>query len=150
MKDDLKDYKNHVDSGLRSTLEWQRDLVFTATTPRGYDIDFDAQIEWGCMPVESLVMSLAGCMAIDVVSILEKMRCAPETFSMEVSAERSPTPPQRLTSVHMTLLLEGEGLTEEKVARAVALSDEKYCSVRHSLREDIEVVTDFRINGAAE
>ena len=139
MNDSIEGYKREVVPELSATVEWQRDRVFTATTPRGYDLDFDAATEWGCMPVESLLMSLAGCMAIDVVSILEKMRCRVEGFHMKVSAERRATPPQRLTKARMVIHLDGEGLSDEKVARAVALSEEKYCSVRHSLREDIEV-----------
>ena len=79
--DELEGYKGAIDTRIKAKLEWTRDLVFTATTPRGYDLDFDARSEWGCMPTESLVMSLAGCMAIDVVSILGKMGCPPEAFS---------------------------------------------------------------------
>ena len=141
MNDAIEDYKNHVDSGMKATLEWNRDLVFTATTPRGYDLEFDAENQWGCMPLESLLMSLAGCLAIDVVSILRKMRCEISSYRMEIHGDRSETPPQRIRKVRMEIHLEGEGLEEDKVARAVALSEEKYCSVRHSLREDIEVET---------
>ena len=53
------------------------------------------------------------------------------------------TPPQRLRSVKLTLHIKGSGVTEEKATRAVNLSRETYCSVRHSLREDIEVETDL-------
>ena len=77
MTDEIGDYKARVIPEMRATLEWQRDLLFTATTRRGYDIDFDAEVQWGCMPTEGLLLSLAGCIAIDVVSILRKMRCPP-------------------------------------------------------------------------
>jgi putative redox protein len=147
MNEAIEEYKKKIDSGMNATLTWRRDLVFTATTPRGYELDFDAENQWGCMPLESLLLSLAGCMAIDVVSILRKMRCELEGFSMEIGAERDPTPPQRIRKVSLMLHLEGEGIDEGKVARAIRLSEEKYCSVMHSLREDIEVETRFRLTG---
>jgi putative redox protein len=145
MTEALRDYKKEVKEAMTASLEWQRDLVFTATTQRGYDLDFDADIQMGCMPLEGVLMSLAGCMAIDVVAILVKMRCEIESFRMEIEGQRNPTPPQRLRSIKLTLYLKGGGVTAAKAERAVALSQEKYCSVRHSLREDIEVETDLRI-----
>jgi len=145
MTEALGDYKREVNEAMTASLEWQRDLVFTATTQRGYDLDFDADIQMGCMPVEGVLLSLAGCMAIDVVAILKKMRCEIESFRMEIEGRRNRTPPQRLRNIKLTLYVKGGGVTEEKAARAVKLSEETYCSVRHSLREDIEVETDLRI-----
>jgi len=141
-------YKASVEPEMKAHLEWRSDLVFSASTQRGYDMDFDANIQMGCMPVEGVLLSLAGCMAIDVVAILDKMRCRPDSFSMNIVGERSPTPPQRIKKVHMILHLTGDNLREHKVRRAVSLSEEKYCSVRHSLNDDIEITTDIRINGA--
>jgi putative redox protein len=149
MTEALDDYKNEVEEGMTASLEWQQDLVFTATTLRGYDLDFDADIQMGCMPLEGVLMSLAGCMAIDVVSILKKMRCEIEAFRMEIKGKRNRTPPQRIRSIKLTLHIKGNGVTEEKAARAVKLSEETYCSVRHSLREDIAVETDLRIEPCA-
>jgi putative redox protein len=145
MTETLDDYKTEVEEGMTASLEWQQDLFFTATTRRGYDLDFDANIQMGCMPVEGVLMSLAGCMAIDVVAILRKMRCEIEAFRMEIEGERDRTPPQRIRSVKLTLHVKGGGVTEEKARRALRLSEEKYCSVRHSLREDIAIETDLRI-----
>jgi hypothetical protein len=90
MTEELGAYKNEVEETMAASLEWQRDLVFTATTQRGYDLDFDADIQMGCMPVEGLLMSLAGCMAIDVVAILKKMRCEIESFRMEIKGAEEP------------------------------------------------------------
>jgi putative redox protein len=144
MTEALDDYKKEVEEGMTASLEWQQDLVFTATTRRGYDLDFDANIQMGCMPVEGVLMSLAGCMAIDVVAILQKMRCEIEAFRMDIEGERNPTPPQRIRRIKLTLHIKGD-VTEAKARRAVQLSEEKYCSVRHSLREDIAIETDLRI-----
>jgi putative redox protein len=146
LDESLSDYKEEVVPLNKGRLTWDRDLVFTATTQRGYDIEFDANMEWGCMPVEGVLLSLAGCMAIDVVSILQKMRCPPESFSMEIEGERNVTPPQRYNRIRMLLNLGGEGLDEAKVRRAVDLSHEKYCSVYHTLHPDLDVEVEVKIN----
>lgn len=145
MTDNLEGYKDSVEADMPARLVLERDLYFTASTQRGYDIEFDANAQMGCMPLEGLLLSLAGCMAIDVVSILQKMRCPPTSMSMKIQGKRSETPPQRLRSVVLELFLKGDNLAEEKVQRAVSLSAEKYCSVRHSLREDIDIQTVFHI-----
>jgi len=145
MADSIEGYKEHVESDMEARLKWNEDLVFTASTRRGYDIEFDANVQMGCMPLEGLLLSLAGCMAIDVVSILQKMRCPLSSMSMKIRGKRSETPPQRLCSVVLELFLKGDNLAEEKVRRAIALSTDKYCSVRHSLREDVEIQTIYHI-----
>ena len=142
MDETLTQYKETVPDTMNLRLAWERELIFTATTQRGYDLDFDPMSEWGCQPLESLVMSLAGCLAIDIVAILRKMRCPPESFRMEMKATRRTEPPQRLLGVELVLYLTGE-VNEKKLRRAIALSEEKYCSVRHSLREDIEIETRY-------
>ena len=58
---------------------------------------------------------------------------------MEMEGQREPEPPQRFTKMRLTLNIKGDGLTEEHVRRAVALSEEKYCSVHHTLRDDVEI-----------
>ncbi len=146
MDTDLGNYrKSDAPVVNKATLTWERERVFTSTTPRGYDLEFDAANEWGCMPVESLMMSLAGCLAIDVVTILQKMRCPPEKFTMDMEGERTAEPPQRYTKIRMKLRLAGDGITEDKVRQAIKLSEEKYCSVHHTLRPDLEVETTFEL-----
>ena len=145
MTETVEGYKEHVDADMEARLVWDQDLVFTASTRRGYDMEFDANVQMGCMPLEGLLLSLAGCMAIDVVSILQKMRCSLTSMSMKIHGQRSETPPQRLQSAVLELFLKGDNLTAEKVERAISLSADKYCSVRHSLREDINIDTLYHI-----
>ncbi|PKN34049.1 MAG: peroxiredoxin [Deltaproteobacteria bacterium HGW-Deltaproteobacteria-19] len=135
----VEGYKNFVAPPVKTTLVWNRDLQFTGSTPKGYDIDFDANAQWGCMPMEALLLSLAGCMAIDIVMILKKMRVRLAGFRMELTAERNPTPPQYFKAVEMVLHLAGKDIDPRKVDRAVALSHSTYCSVYNSLRKDMTV-----------
>ncbi|HET6923373.1 MAG TPA: OsmC family protein, partial [Anaeromyxobacteraceae bacterium] len=135
----LDAYKSVIPPPVKATLAWDRDLVFTGRTDRGYEIEFDAAQQWGCGPTESLLLSVAGCMAIDMVSFLGKMRCEIKTYRMDLTGRRNPTPPQRYTSIEMTIAVTGSGLTPGKLERAVSLSRGKYCSVYHSLRPDLAV-----------
>jgi putative redox protein len=137
LNESLEGYKKNITPTVKTTLSWQRDLVFTGTTPQGYEIEFDAQAQWGCKPTESLLLSLAGCMGIDIVTILTKMRITLASFRMEIEGERNPTPPQYYKAVEIVLHIAGNNLDHKKVQRAVALSRDKYCSVFNSLRPDL-------------
>jgi len=139
LSESLEGYKHGIHPVVKTTLTWERDLVFTGATPQGYEIEFDAKAQWGCKPTESLLLSLAGCMAIDVVTILTKMRIQLASFRMEIEGERNPTPPQYYKTVEMVLHIAGENLDSAKVERAIALSKNKYCSVYNSLRPDLDL-----------
>ena len=139
----LEGYKAKIAPVSRATIAWDRDLVFTGETAQGYEIAFDAALQEGCSPTESLMLSLAGCMAIDMVSFLKKMRCDIRSYRMDLTGTRNPTPPQRYNAIDMTIAVKGKGLTQRKLERAVSLSQEKYCSVHHTLRPDLAVTVSF-------
>lgn len=139
LKEELRGYKTNITPMTKATLTWSRDLVFAGTTPQGYEIDFDADAQWGCKPTEALLLSLGGCMAIDIVSILKKMRMDISRFRIEIVGERNPDPPQYFRAVEMTLHLSGHNLDSRRIDRAIALSREKYCSVYNSLRPDLNL-----------
>ena len=90
--------------------------------------------------MDSLLLALAGCMAIDVQVILERSRVPLTGLEVEVEGERAPTAPKRYTSIRLAYRVEGPGEEHQaKLERAVALSEEKFCSVLHSLRSDIDI-----------
>tara|TARA_B100000959_G_scaffold123970_1_gene130142 strand:- start:32319 stop:32777 length:459 start_codon:yes stop_codon:yes gene_type:complete len=132
-------YKTNVDEVTKSSLKWSKDLLFSGRTQRGYEIDFDARIEWGCAPTEALLLSLAGCIAVDIVSILQKQRVELSKFSVDIEGRRNANPPQFFESILMTLILGGKNIDQTKLDRAIELSQKKYCSVKHSLRSDMEI-----------
>ena len=137
LNEEMQGYKTHITPTTKATLTWSRDLVFAGATPQGYELDFDADAQWGCKPTEALLLSLGGCMAIDIVSILRKMRMEISRFRIDLTGERNPEPPQYFTSVEMTLRLAGRNLDPRRVERAIALSRETYCSVYNTLRPDL-------------
>jgi len=142
---ELKGYKEEILPVNKGRLNLERDLYFIGTTQRGYEVEFDVKYEEGCSPTETLLLSIAGCLSIDVVHILRKMRCEISKYEVEVEGVRNLTPPQYYTSVDIMIYISGEGITQKKIDRAIALSRDKYCSVYHSLRKDIEVNVKYDI-----
>jgi putative redox protein len=139
----LETYKQKINPVTKGTVTWKENLLFEARTQVGYDFEFDGNIQWGCAPTESLLLSLGGCMGIDVASFLKKMRVELKSLKIDVTGERNPTPPQYFTAFDIKVHASGEGLTEKKLQRAVSLSHEKYCSVYHSLRKDLKVNVEY-------
>ncbi len=70
LEDALTGYKQKINHVSKATLSWDKDLIFVGRTQEGYEIEFDAHVQWGCKPTDSLLLSLAGCMGIDVVMFL--------------------------------------------------------------------------------
>lgn len=123
------------------TLRWsgQGDL-FHGLGAADLEIPLDGDSERGPSPTEALLMSLAACMGVDVRMILEKSRVPLETLEVEVEGERAPEPPRRFTRILLIYRLRGPSEEDEpKLQRAIDLSRDKYCSVLHTLREDLEL-----------
>lgn len=134
---------------MESILKWSGNMAFSGTSASGHEIIMDASEaiggqNSGARPMELLLFATAGCTGIDIISILKKMRLELTSFQMEVKGDRAETEPKRFTNIHIHYTLEGS-LPEEKVARAIKLSKDKYCSVAHSLNATITV--SFSING---
>ena len=144
-KPDLKGYKDEILPVNKARLELKRDLYFMGTTQRGYEVEFDLRYEEGCSPTETLLLSIAGCLSIDVVHILRKMRCEVTQYEITADGTRNLTPPQYYTSFDLKIRISGNGITPKKLDRAIALSQDKYCSVYHSLRSDIEMNITYEI-----
>ncbi|MGE0452267.1 MAG: OsmC family protein [Vicinamibacteria bacterium] len=132
-------------SGPRTTidLEWVADERFTARSG-SHSLTFDGTRAAGPSPVDALAAALAGCMGIDVAHILKKGRQPLERLTARLEAQRAAEEPKRILGVNLHYVVTG-AVEAEKVERAIALSREKYCSVWHSLRQDIDFHTSFEI-----
>jgi putative redox protein len=124
-------------------LIWSEELRFGATSGRTA-IVVDGDSTAGPSPPQLLVIALAGCMGIDVVDVVRKGRHPLSAFRVTVSGERAPEPPRRLLKVALRFHLHGD-VPVHVVERAISLSRDKYCSVWHSLRQDIELETTFEV-----
>lgn len=145
LDESLKGYKQNVSNLVKGTLEWDKDLIFVGKTNEGYEIEFDANVQYGCKPTDALLLSLAGCMGIDMVMFLQKMKMKLEKFKIDIIGQKKKTSPQYYTDIEMTLHIEGKNLDAKKVEQAISLSREKYCSVYHSLRKDINVKVTYTL-----
>jgi len=120
-------------------LVWDGRLKFTARA-EDHAWVLDGRTEEGPSPVMALAAALAGCMAIDIVHILTKGRFVIHGFRTQLTGRRADSEPRRFLSIDLRFAIDTTA-SAEQVERAVALSREKYCSVWHSLRQDIELTT---------
>ena len=129
------------------TVSWKNEgLLFEAATAHG-TVPLASGLDapgHGATPMEVLAVALGGCTAMDVVSILVKMRQPVEAFRVEVSGERAEEHPKRFTSLEVVYYLTGD-LDEKKVKRAIELSEERYCSVEATLRPALPITSRYVI-----
>lgn len=124
-------------------LVWEHDLVLGGTSGN-IGIALDSASAAGPSPMQALGFALAGCMAMDVVHILKKGRHDLRGLRAHLVGRRANEEPRRFTSIELHYEVTGN-VPKEQVERAIALSKEKYCSVWHSMRQDIEFRTSFSV-----
>jgi putative redox protein len=122
-------------------LTWDSGLAFTARDTTHTWV-LDGRNEAGPSPVIALAAALAGCMSTDLVAILTKGRHAVRALSTHLVGHRVDDEPRRFLRMEMRFTLDTDA-APDAIQRAIDLSREKYCSVWHSLRQDIELVTSF-------
>ena len=128
---------------ITATLTWQGALRFRADTPLT-TITLDSEAAAGPSPVEALALALAGCMAIDVADIVIKGRHLLKGMETKIIGHRRDDPPRHFVSFTLHFALTGD-VPSHAVERAIQLSRDKYCSVWHSLRQDIDLQTTFEV-----
>ncbi|HMC77933.1 MAG TPA: OsmC family protein [Vicinamibacterales bacterium] len=127
------------------TLEliWEHDLVFNGTSAEASMV-LDSGGKAGPSPVQALAFALAGCMGMDVVHILRKGRLDLKGLKVALTAERAQEDPHRITAVTIEFTVTGD-VPKDQIQRAIDLSHEKYCSVWHSMRQDIAFTTTIAV-----
>ena len=124
-------------------LIWEHDLVFSGTSG-AVKMTLDSASLAGPSPVQALAFALAGCMAMDVVYVLRKGRHDLRGLRADLSARRAAEEPRRFTSVTLHFSVTGE-VPVNHIERAIQLSKEKYCSVWHSMRQDIGFEVTYKV-----
>ncbi len=105
----------------------------------------DEENATGLKPSEVLLVALGGCTGVDVVSILKKSRQELTDLEIELTGEQDPDPSWTFRKIHLEYKLHGPELSEQAVARAIKLSEEKYCSVRATVSGVAELTSSFTI-----
>lgn len=129
---------------------WKGDMVFEADV-NGHTLIMDAPDEAGGhdkgpRPKPLMLVALAGCTGMDVVSMLKKMRVEIDGFSILVEGDLTDEPPKHYRKMKVIYAFTGKDLPMEKIKKAVVMSREKYCGVSYVYRQVMEVDYEIRID----
>jgi len=131
-------------------VTWQQGLSFNAKADSGFEVQLGASREVGgdedgFRPLELMAISLAGCTAMDVVSILSKKRQDVTSFNVHVHADRADEHPKVFTSTTITYVISGHGVDEAALIRALELSATKYCPAQAMLAKVVPMQLKYEI-----
>jgi putative redox protein len=124
-------------------LIWEHELVLGGRSGE-IRMKLDSAAVEGPSPMQALAFALAGCMAMDVVHVLKKGRHEMRGLKADLRGERAPDDPRRFTSIELKYTVTGD-VPNDAVDRAIQLSRDKYCSVWHSMRQDIKFDVSYTI-----
>ncbi len=128
---------------VRAILAWEGDLRLSAEIG-SQRLVLDSDGAAGPSPVQALALALASCMSIDVIDILRKGRHALQGLDVTLLGVRAESEPRRFTHIELAFHVRGD-VPNTAIERAIALSRDRYCSVWHSMRQDIELVTKYDV-----
>jgi putative redox protein len=128
-------------------VTWEKDLMFTGVADSGYVVRMDSKSgpETGVGPVELTAIALAGCTAMDVISILAKKKQHVVSFHVDVRARRATDYPKVITSAELEYVLKGHKIDEAAVLRAIDLSVKQYCPVHAMLAKAFPIRLTYSI-----
>jgi putative redox protein len=135
---------------MKCRVKWLEHMSFVGESGSGHSVVMDGAAEaggrdLGVRPMEMLLLGLGGCTAFDVVSILRKSRQQLVDCEVELEAERAEEIPRVFTKIHLHFIVSGKDLDKKKVARAVELSADKYCSASRMLEKTAVISHDFEV-----
>jgi len=135
---------------MKARIKWVQDATFLGESGSGHAVVMDGPPDHGgrnlgVRPMEMLLLGMGGCTAFDVVHILKKSRQPVTDCVAELEAERSESDPKVFTRIHVHFIVSGSGLDQKRVARAVELSAEKYCSASIMLGKTADITHDYEI-----
>lgn len=130
-------------------INWLENMAFEADVS-GHKITIDAAEQVGGenrgpRPKPLLMVGLAGCTGMDVISILKKMRVEPEEFNVRVEGELTEEHPKQFSQMKVIYEFRGKNLPMEKLQKAVSLSEERYCGVSAMYKKAIDMTSEIRI-----
>jgi putative redox protein len=131
---------------------WEQGLRFEGSADTGYRLPLDASTsvggsDTGFRPMELIAIGLAGCTAMDVISILMKKRQQVQSFQVEVSAKRAPEHPRVFTHFQIKYRIRGSEIDKNAVERAIELSETKYCPAQAMFDDIADIELSYQIEG---
>ncbi|MDA8345773.1 MAG: OsmC family protein [Thermaerobacter sp.] len=137
---------------LTGSVTWTEGMAVLGQSGSGHELVMDGAPsvggeDRGPRPKELTLLSLGGCTALDVISIMRKMQVPFKSFRIELEGDTAETHPSVFTEIRLIYRTEGEGVQREKVDRAIQLSQERYCGVTHMLNKTAKIVVISDVNG---
>lgn len=132
---------------MEARVTWEKDLIFTGVADSGYPVRMDSKSgpETGVGPVELTAIALAGCTAMDVISILTKKKQQVASFHVQVRARRASDYPKVITAAELEYVISGHDIDEASVVRAIGLSVKQYCPVHAMLSKAFPIHLHYSI-----
>ncbi|HUU29746.1 MAG TPA: OsmC family protein [archaeon] len=135
---------------VKAKARWVEGLQFVGNPPSNHAITMDGSEKGGgansaVHPGELVLLALAGCTGMDVISILKKMRVEVADFEVRIEAEAAEEHPKAWKNIKLSYFVAGKDIPEDKLKHAIELSQDKYCSVSATLRSQVEIDYDFEI-----
>jgi putative redox protein len=128
-------------------LKWNEALKFNAEITDGRSLELNSADNMGhaFRPMELFLFAVAGCTAMDVIWILERQRQKVDNFEISVRGIRREEDPMYYETIDLEYKIEGKQIRKDSVERAIRLSQEKYCSVRAMINDNVKMNVTFRI-----
>jgi putative redox protein len=135
---------------MNARVIWSNGLTFTGTADTGFSLPLGADPsvggdDDGFRPMELFAIGLAGCTAMDVISILRKKRQEVTHFVVQVQADRASDHPRVFTNIQITYEITGKDVEEVAVKRSIELSEDKYCPAHAMLRNAASIKSTYKI-----
>ena len=131
---------------MKATVVWKGRLSFDGTADSGFTVPMGSAPRVGgdndgFRPMELILDGLAGCTAMDVISILKKKKQEVTRFEVEAEAERAQEHPKVFTKIKLTFFVTGRNIDPKAVDRAIELSSTKYCPAHAMLGKVVPIET---------
>ena len=133
-----------TDNWREVSATWKGGLNFIGENDKGGNVQM-GPVDDSIGPMQLLLVGLAGCTGIDIISILEKKRVTPTGFKVNVRGKRAKTFPMVYTDIEVEYLLWGDNLKVRDVEQAIKLSEQKYCSVSIMLGKTSKITSTYKI-----
>jgi putative redox protein len=136
---------------MKARLKLNEGMQFVGESESGHAILLDTTADVGGtdrapQPMETVLIGLGSCTGMDVISILRKMRVEWDRFEILLEAERALDHPKVFTEIHLIYCIWGDDIAEDKLKKAIDLSQERYCPVTAMLSKTAKFTHEYQIN----
>lgn len=135
---------------MNAAVKWDHGLTFTGTSDSGFTVNLGGARsvggdDDGLRPMELILIGLIGCTAMDVISILSKMREPVTDFEVRAQAQRAETHPKVFTHITIEYIIHGQNVKPQSVEQAIELSEKRYCPAQAMLGQVTPIEINYQI-----